>query len=428
MFQLNSAFMKKLIYFQIMFVMFMELMISMFKFPSAIRYFTDVMLIIMLIYILHGNIYNIFKKIKLISILTIMLLFLLVGTIGSIYNLVSPFLFIWEIRNIFRFFIFFISCICILDEYYVEKIVSLFLNLQYINFILCIIQYFILDCKQDFLGGIFGINKGCNAYLNIYMCIVVTISISKYFCKKVCLKKLLFTILSSMVITALAELKFFYLEFIIIFILSILFNKPTLKVFTMIIVGVIGLFVGILILKYVFPEQLKYIINFEEAKNYAELSRDSYGIDRMYAFKQINDMFFKNNTFLLLIGLGLGSCAMSSFSLFTSSFYYEFGYLNYNWFAHAMTFIQTGYIGTIIFIMFFIKLFIYSLKTKKYLNDFNEYYSSTMIFIIILVINFAYNNSIRTEVAYLSFFILSIIPTLIKSKLLVSEKIMSSSF
>ena len=415
MLKLDSTSMKKIIYFQIVFVMIMELMISMFKFPSSIRYLTDVIMIILFIYIIHGNVYIILKKINLSGILIIILAFFIIGLLGSIYNLISPFLLIWEVRNIFRFFLFFISCVCILDEEYVNRIINLLLKLQYINLILCIIQYFVLGYEQDYLGGIFGTNQGCNSYMNVYLCIIVIISISKYFQKKTSIKSLLFIVLSSMIIAALAELKLFYLEFILIFILSIIFNKPSFKVFTMIIIGISSLFLGLIILKNIFPDQFKYLIDYESAMKYAELSSESYGIDRMNAFNQINDMFFKGDKFLLLIGFGLGSCAMSNFSIFTSEFYRQFGYLNYNWFAHAMIFIQTGYIGTIIFVMFFIKLFVYAVKTKKYIREYKEYTISTMIIIIILIINFIYNNAIRTEVAYLSFFILSIVPILNKS-------------
>lgn len=106
--RLNQKNCKKLIYFQLIFVLCVYFFISIFHFPSMLTYVTDVVNIILLFCMFRIKSINLNcvggKYIK-ISIG----LFLGSLVIGCILNLVSPILIIWGARNLLRGFVFFVA-------------------------------------------------------------------------------------------------------------------------------------------------------------------------------------------------------------------------------------------------------------------------------------------------------------------------------
>ena len=407
--RLNQKNCKKLIYFQLIFVLCVYFFISIFHFPAMLTYVTDVINIILLFCMFRIKSINLNcvggKYIK-ISIG----LFLGSLVIGCILNLVSPILIIWGARNLLRGFVFFVACVKFLDAEDVDKIFKIFFFAQIINFIVTLYQYFIMGIQQDYLGGIFGTNQGCNGATNIFCVILLTYISVNYISKNIPIHMFVLVAFSTLIIAALAEIKIYYIEFVVIIVLAILFTKPSFRTFLTIGLTFVGLIAAINILKNIFPLQYETLVNVELLKEYADARSGGYNISRMNAFNDINRLFFQDNVVLKLFGYGLGGCEMSSFSFLISDFFKKYGAYNYRWFAHEMIYLQNGIVGIILFINYFIQIFIHAFKKKRIFHNDKKiinYATITQIFSILVIVNIWYNQTITTDFQYLIYVVLA---------------------
>lgn len=404
---------RQLIYTQLIYLLFINIGISMIHLPAASLYLTDA--ITLLLFICSLKYIGATIKGIYLNIIYLPLGFLSILLISTtLYNGLSIPLFLWAIRNTYRFFMFFFICIIVLIPEDIDRIFMLMCKIQIINVLLSLYQYFFMGIKQDFLGGIFGVNSGCNAWSNIYFCIITTFVICKYINNKISKYWLIFIVSTTLLLGALAELKIFFIEFVLILIGSILWNKPSKKMVQILIFSLLMGAVGIVCFANVFPDAYATLIDYQTAFQYASSSSWGYGISRLGALSDINRIFFHNNLFYILFGMGFGNCESSNFSLCKSVFSDKYEIYGYRWFSHQMWYLEGGVMGFLLFISFFVVLFFYVRRVGYYLSKYSEYISFTKIFIMILVINLWYNQGIRIEVAYFSFFALAVVPVLVK--------------
>ena len=408
---------KKIIYFQIIMVMCMNAFITMFNVPGTIMYILDITNAIAIIYIIYiKKTQKILKSINAMNLLKLQLILCVVLLIGIIINAVNPLLVVWGIRNNFRFFAFFFVCIVILDKEDIERIFNIFYILQIPNVILSFYQYFMLGLEQDYLGGIFGIEQGCNAYTNIYLCVICTHAISEYVYKKTSLKKVIAISLSSLIIAAAAELKIFFIEFVLIIILAAVLTKPNRKTFSILATTVVMLGIGLNAFKSIFPSAYEDLVNVSKLVKYNTTIVWGYNISRWGAFKEINQIFFKNNIILNLLGYGFGNCEYSSFDFFTSDFYKQYGSYHYRWFAHQHWFLEGGYLGFGLISAFFVLIFAWCTKYKRWFGKYKNFVLFGQIFSIITILSLWYNAAIKVEIAYVIMFALSAPFVIIKNE------------
>ena len=214
---------------------------------------------------------------------------------------------------------------------------------------------------------------------------------------------------STLLISALAEIKFFYYEFVIIICLCVIFSKPSYKSILLVALSVIIMVFALSIIEKIFPEQAAVVTNVDETLSYASVEGGGYNIPRLGAFSKINKLFFSNDTLKKLFGQGLGSCEMSAYSFLTSDFYREFGHYNYRWFSHMMLYLETGFIGVFLYLSVFIGTFVHAVKHRKALNKDGNIHIAAFVQIlsVMAIINTFYNSSLRAEPQYLYFFALS---------------------
>ena len=81
-----------------------------------------------------------------------------------------------------------------MDTHDVDRVFEFCLKLQVLNVIMGIYEYYILNVHNDYLGGIFGVDQGCNANLNGYMMIISAYAINKYLVKKMSIAKTIWVI------------------------------------------------------------------------------------------------------------------------------------------------------------------------------------------------------------------------------------------
>lgn len=393
---------KKLLYFDIFLVFFGNGLTSLFHLPGIISYVPDLLNLILVVFLLYcyGN-----EALKVKESTDIWILLLAAWCcVTALINVVPPLLFLWEGRNLFRFILFYYVYINLFDDEDREWICGAMVHVQLLNVALSLYQYFGLGLSQDELGGVFGCSTGVNSNSNIYFCMVTALVITRYLQRRETLFTVLWICGSSLMIAAMAEIKFFFIEFVAIAGIALLLAGPSKRSVSLAAITIICIVGGLTILKGMFPIQYDYLTGIENLLNYANMHDGGYGISRISMIEDVNDFFFQGNLFQNLFGLGLGACTMSSkYTFLTSPFYDSYGYLNYNWFSHAMLYLQTGIIGLLLYIGVIVSFGVRSLKSIRSGVNFTGYEYFCVVFSVIMVGNLMYNHWIRADVGYLAY-------------------------
>lgn len=405
---------KALLYALFVLVLFEEFLISMFHLPGAIRYLNDGIVLALFVCVLPAA-SACLQKSGFGAVILMMLLFSVSLLMGTIMGNVPPLHVLWALRNTFRFFAFFVICICLLNKEDVLLLLNHICSLQWLNLILCLFEYFVLHKKQDHLGGIFGIAVGCNSYLNVYLCLVLTYTICCYMSKKCSGLYLAASLLSAMLIAGLSELKILFLEIVLIVMLTLFFYRPSKKALRIVYSSAVAIILGLIILRKLFPAHFDVLTSLDNITKYINQEDGGYHLSRFHAFENINRLFFKGDLFQNLFGRGFGSAEYSNYSFLTSQFYRQYGKYNYRWFAHQMLFIETGYVGLVLYITILATSVVCCIKKRKVLADNKEICYMSIIMALLTIVNLWYNAAIRAESAYLIYFSLAAAPICVLS-------------
>ncbi len=143
-----------IISFQIYYNCIIKLLITRFGLPSVFNYVTDIVIYILTLMLIANlikfrSLIDVVKKSKLF-IGSAFIMFLL-GTISALLNKSGFLLYIWGIRNMYRYYIFFIACIVFLKKKDVEKIFKNLFYILVINLLLVTYQYFVLGLSGGLL-------------------------------------------------------------------------------------------------------------------------------------------------------------------------------------------------------------------------------------------------------------------------------------
>ena len=391
---------KILVYAQIILVCFMLWARDVLGVPSAITYITDVITITLLFFQffkIRKGIRGTRVKVQIYIVTAILVCMML----GVVLNLVKPLLVLWGLRNSFRFFVFFLICVGLLSEYDIEKIIAFFKTFFFLNVAMMTFQYFVQGYRDDYLGGFFGTDSGCNAYVCVMLCIITTIVLAEFLKSKISLSTLFVYCVACMYIATLAELKIYFFEFIIIIGFQLLYMKPSRKMVGICISAAIVLIIGFNLIKQYNPDILNIFLD-KDVMNYY-LSGNGYtnsgDLNRFSAIQKLYDMFFKGSPLHALFGFGLGSCEQSSYTFLSSAFYRQYEYLHYRWFSHAWIFLEQGVIGLVLTTAFFLSIDISILKKRKKSEEL--YDLAVFSFIPTCIIGLIYNSALELETAYL---------------------------
>lgn len=391
--------------FLLLYPFLISTLIGMLKLPSVVKYSADIAWVLILIIMIFE------KKIILKKVLVPCVLFvfgiLVVWSIVYIFNYQSMFYFLWGIRNNFRFYIAFIA-FCV---FFSSEDVTFWLNFVdicfWINIVVTFFQFFILGFEQDYLGGIFGVSRGCNGYTLIFLALVISKSCLSCMNGEekilVCFLKIAF----SLIIAAMAELKFFFIIFIIVLAGSTIITKFSFKKFLLILVSSAIFMFGISVLMLIFGEH--ELLNFERIIQLTTASSYSSGEDlgRFSAIPTISNTILTDST-KKIFGLGLGNCDTSAFAACNTPFFQTYEYLHYTWFSSAFIFLETGFLGLFLNLLFYVICFVFALiniKNKKGVSIYNQI---ALIFSLICIMLTFYNSSLRTEAGYMAYFVLAL--------------------
>ena len=150
-------------------------------FPTLIRYSSDFLILMIL-----GCVVKKFCCEKVCfskdekRILLALLVIIMIYIASSIVEKPPLLLMLWGIRNTLKGYIFFASSIILLKKEDIDRIANKINFFFLINVLFCLYEVFVLDLEGDYIGGTFGIEQGCNAYLNALLILVTTWNALKY--------------------------------------------------------------------------------------------------------------------------------------------------------------------------------------------------------------------------------------------------------
>ena len=341
---------------------------------------------------------------------------LIFDTVRAMIDGTNIILFFWGVRNQYRFLLLFLA-ICefwSIDD--IKRFFEICYRLLIFNAFVITIQ-FALGYAGDYLGGTFGLENNVNAITNIFLCIIVTYGILGNMYKKMKLRRSLAILLISMYWAALAELKFFYVELVIIFaILFFMVKGRSMSKLKWIFSGVVFLGFGVAVLAIVFPEQVEYVTNISRLLWYAEnVQGGVYGFGRFTALGIISKIFFNNNLSNKIIGIGVGNAEFMNIgnTVITSAFYNKYHEYMYMGYFHSMVYIERGVLGLIWYAIFWLLAFGRSVrmrKNKKY-QMLSEFSIALLVCIAMLAVK---DSTLRVSVSGYLISIVMAIPYLIK--------------
>lgn len=342
---------------------------------------------------------------ELLSLLMIPGTFFLLSLLVYLTRWQSLFYYLWGLRNYGRFYVFFFAvagsfraedgerCMCLLDR------------LFWPNFILCLIQ-FAFGYRQDCLGGLFGTAKGCNGYTILYFSLILTRSVLRYLTGEetapVCFGKLA----AAIVTAAMAELKFFFLLIAFILAASLLLTPPSRRKIPMVLLGAAAVCLGGIWLGRMYEEFRGF---FTESGLRELLNEKHYAtgndLGRFSALSQISRRFLKTLP-TRLFGLGLGNCDTSSMALLRTPFYETYRDIHYTYFSHAFLYLETGFTGLCLYLLFFVACMIFAFRRISRGNPLFCRMGAVMAAVCVMLT--VYNASLRTEAGFLAWFALAL--------------------
>lgn len=336
--------------------------------------------------------------------------FFVLSLLLYIINYQSIFYYLWGLRNNLRFYILFLAVILYFKEEDIESYFS-FLDKFFVLEILALsIQFFVFHMQQDQLGGIFGNASGCNGFLNLFFCIYLAILYIRYTYAEIGLVNFGVRSVLMLAFAGCAEIKFFYVEFVIIIAIATLITRFSFKKLFIIIAAIFIFFVGYRALITVFPDSAFTIESLlaigTDTKGYTA----SGDMNRLYFISTINTRFL-TNPFRVLFGLGMGNCDYAeAFGFVTSSFYSRYGWMHYSWLSTAHMYLENGIVGLIFLFGFFILNIVFGFKNSSMLKK-DKYWSIinkiAILCSFIGIMSLIYNNSLRTEAGYMLYIILA---------------------
>lgn len=386
--------------------MFSQGLINLFHFPGMISYFIDLLLLVLVFL----NLKKSFGRTKNQKILlSFIVIFFVYVTITYFFHFQSILFYLWGLRNTFRYYLFFILCILFLKENSVDDYCSFFEKLIYVNLFFCLFEFFVLKLNQDNIGGIFGTTEGCNGYLNIFLVITSTYEVVQFLLRKKKTLPVLITIAICSFEAAIAELKFFFVELIIIIALAVLNTSFSFRKLLLVLASIGFLILGITILIYIFPQWADTfsLKSFIEIGSSSEGYTNSGDLNRLNAISTLSRKYI-TKPFEQAFGLGLGNADYSlTFSFLMSPFFKQYGWLHYNWLADSFLFIELGWIGLIFYYAFFILIFALSSKIKKRNPEKKSICLIAQILAIMAITISIYDSSLKTEAGYMLYLFLT---------------------
>ena len=375
--------------------------------PYGIRYLLDGAWVGLLIYLLRFYALVDWTYIRKFNLL--IGAFLLITALVYPVQYQSALYYLWGLRNNFRFYVAFLAYAAFLTREDLDGYDTLFDKVFWINAAVSAVQFVCLGFRGDHLGGIFGIPSGVNGYTNIFFLIVLTRSLVRYLEKQECLSLCAAKFLAAVAIAALAELKFFFVELVVLLCLGVLVTDFTWRKFWVILGGGAVVLAGVALLNASFSQypgwfSPKWMLRAVTSRHGYTSSGD---LNRLTAIPRINELWLQHWS-QRIFGKGLGNCDTSSFAFLNTPFFRNYGHMHYSWISYAFTYLETGWVGLCFYWGFFLLVAVRAYRLGKHSPDADKVRCHTaMILAVLALLLSVYNASLRAESAYMLYYALA---------------------
>lgn len=389
-----------LLYF-ILFTLESQFYISAGTVAMHISYLSDLLLIAMIAKLLLS--YQVQKLPTFLKLaFWIWVIFFTIGFLTNMVVTTTPLLYVFGLRNNVRFIALFLISSIVLNKSLISKFWSLFSIAFLFNALQVVIQYLVYGFTMDKIGGIFGTTIGsANTYMHIFLLVYVVMAVVYNHYNKLNFLNLVSIVAVVIFISAIAELKIMFIELIVVLLLSYLYGQLTWRKIANL--GVLFLIFGALfsvaipILYQLFPD----FNNFFSLSKIIQTATNSYtgqqDLSRLFAISDINKFFFHWALLPNLFGIGLGSAEVSNTSLLMSQFYLANSSSHYDWFSLAFLFIETGFLGLVLYLMPFGICWYILLKSRAR----DSYHSLSLVLLTLIPVIMMYNNTLRIDAVYM---------------------------
>lgn len=394
-----------------LYIYFVGFFITNFHVSETVLYASDILLAMALLGAVP-KVYRTLFKSDLAKLTLAGMALILCGTFPLIGNGGSLLRWIWALRNWGRFFVYFAVGVSVLERKELDRFYDFTLKLFHINTIVIIFQFLFMRniLSQDQLNGLVGRNTSST---NLILILSATAIIcAKYFTGKERLRNTLTVICEGLLVSVLAELKaaIFFL-FILFFFVMLVNMKPTRKqIRNLMLLAAGGMILGAIAIGMVVRIYPRFA-NILTVQGIMDEIANPHGygfsgkIDRLTAIQVINEDFFnQKGLFSKMFGLGIGNAEYSTFDFLKSDFYNQYGssygYLN---FSLSMLYLETGYVGVILFTAVMLLLLVTAMRWRKHCHNSDDAYmfSVGMAELLVILLFIIYNNLQRTDMSLL---------------------------
>ena len=364
--------------------------------PGAVRYILDPVWIWLLILLVRFREKLCWKDLRGL-VLWVLVSFLL-PLAGALVLGTKPHYFLWGMRNHFRGYVNFFAVAVFWTHRDVQQFWTVMERLFWLNAGVSLVQ-FGMGYRQDFLGGLFGVYSGVNTYTNLFFAVVLSHSLVSCLAEREGLLGCGLKCAAALFVAAMAELKFFFGEFLVILVLAVVLSERSTRKFWVILGGTGVVLAGAALLAYLFPGWE----NWFSLEKFWQIASDQRGytssgdLNRLTAVSEINRRFF-HGFWEKIFGLGLGNCELSGFSFLTTPFAREYQHLHYHWMSIAFVYLEMGWLGLVFFFWFFLLVFF---RGKRCADPVAGRVSQIMA--VICLLTGIYNASLRSEAGYLAY-------------------------
>lgn len=429
----ENNFNKFIIYTFITINFFLKFLISYLNIPYKFHYILDILIVILFVLDLKYIIKNFsLKKILFLQLLFPIVLFFIISLLSALINKTPILLFLWHLRNYYRYYILFLSVIFFFNSNDIKKILNIGFYFLVIHCILCFVQYYTFPNNffQDSINGIFGNIKGYNTYSLLFIILYYTYFTIEFIKNSKKFKWHYFiTIFICLLVAAISELKVFY---VLVFFITVGINifLFSLKNYKELFITIFSTICMVTISAFLLSQFYPYIT--DNSVNYGKLDQYLNNISYGYEYKKFTEIKSGDETISIptinrfsgfsiikkyilttpkkfLIGIGAGNAEYSQVQILTSDFYNKYSGINYNMFTYSFVFVEMGILGLIVYwfqFLWYLGIFIYYyFKSKRPHNSFILLSIVLCCYCIIAVI---YDIGFRSEITYFTFMFLSL--------------------
>lgn len=387
---------KRTLYFLLAYSFIVRFLVGDLGLPSALNYVCDVLLVLVSFLILTQTKHDSNSSPEFTIFGVIVFVFFAVATFSALLNCVSPLLYLWAVRNTFRLFIMIFCCVRLLSREDILKLTKAATIFYWINFCICLYQYFVIGTGQDNTNGLFGTQSGGNGMMNVLMFTISAIYIFGFVHKRYGQASLIMILTSNCILASLAEIKIYYVELAILVVVSIIINRVSIRSLFTAAILLITIAVGVQVLIYFNPGFKDFFVLDNMIASASEGGYSSeYDLNRLTAVTTLNSMFM-DSPLLRAIGLGFGSGQFSQY--FQSDLYAVWGEtLNWNWFTDAAIFLETGWIGLSLYISAIVSIGVCAFRHRNDAPKFRWILNLSICLSVFCVFLIMYNASLTTD-------------------------------